>query len=218
MKNIYFNVVDMCFRGVLMLLFFIQPSALRAQCPAPPSANCQGIPMSELILSSPGNVDFTFDGITKYNAGITQSGSTILRIKVLPNNASCKWVLRVYIDNNPSGGTPGSEWESIYSHGLSGSTPVLDLLQIKIYNACNTPISSGIYRNFTNVNGSYLDIINSAALIAAGSCLPNVNSAGTYLTNYTEFSFTIDYRIVPKMIHTPGTYQISLRYCLVEDI
>ncbi|HXC04983.1 MAG TPA: hypothetical protein VNZ86_09540, partial [Bacteroidia bacterium] len=54
-----------------------------AQCGPPASVNCQAIPASGLILSTPGNVDFVFDSFDKINTGITISGSTILRLKVL---------------------------------------------------------------------------------------------------------------------------------------
>ena len=204
------------------LILFIQSFSLLAQCGAPPSANCQGIPASELILSTPTNVDFTFDSFSKYKGGISQSGSTILRLKVLPNNASCKWVFRVYVDNNPGGGTLATDWEhTMPPYGNSGSIPTLDLLEIRIYNGCNTPVASGIYRSFAPANGSSLDIIPTGMLIPAGNpCVQgaSVNGPGSYLSNYDEYSFTIDYRIIPGLTCRPGMYQISLRFCLVEDM
>ena len=145
----------------ILLILGIWPCFLFAQCGPAPSANCQGIPASELICSTSGNVNFTFDSFSEYNSGITQSGSTILRLKVLPNNASCKWILRVYIDNNPLAPTPLQEWETVATYGNSGNTPDIDLLELKVYNGCNTPVFSGIYQTFENVNGSYLDIINT---------------------------------------------------------
>lgn len=201
-----------------LLIINCQSFSLFAQCGPPLSANCLGIPGSELICSTSGNVNFTFDSFSEYNAGISLSGSTVLRLKVLPNNASCKWILRVYVDNNPLGGTPADEWETNVPYGVSGSKPTLDLLDLKVYNGCNTPLFSGIYRSFGAANGEYLDIINNAGIIPAGSCITNVNGAGSYLTNYNEYNFTIDYRIVPGLNYKPGMYQISLRFCLVEDI
>jgi hypothetical protein len=204
--------------SIFFLLIINFQSFLFAQCGPPPSANCQGIPNSELICSTSGNVNFTFDSFTEYNSGINLSGSTILRLKVLPNNASCKWILRVYIDNNPGGGTPVNEWETSAAYGTSGTKPTLDLLDLKVYNGCNTPLFSGIYRSFGAANGEYLDIINNVGLIPAGSCMTNVNGAGSYLSNYNEYNFTIDYKIIPGLNYKPGMYQISLRFCLVEDV
>ncbi len=187
-----------------------------AQCGPPASAHCQGIPFSELIRSTSGNIDFTFDNFSKYNGGITFSGATLLRLKVLANDISCKWVLRMYIDNN-GGGTPVNEWETSFPYGISGSKPTLDLIQVKIYNGCNTPINSGLYQNFVPANGAFIDIINDVSLNAAGSCSTNVNGAGSYLTNYNEYSFTVDYRIVPGLSYAAGLYTLNIHFCLVEE-
>jgi len=208
-------IIFSCFIALVSL----SPFGLCSQCPGPVSANCQGMPASSLNNSMPANITFTFDAMSQYTGGITQSGSTILYLKVLPNNASCKWALRVYIDNNGGSGTPPNQWEKVFSYSKfnSGTEPTLDLLQVKVYNSCRTPIFNGIFREFAPVDDSYLDIIDGAALIPAGSCTTNVNGAGSYLTNYAEYSFTIDYRIVPNMKYEPGTYQISLWFCLVEE-
>jgi hypothetical protein len=169
-----------------------------------------------MIRSTPGNLDFTFDNFSKYNGGVTFSGATLLRLKVLPNDVSCKWVLRMYIENN-GGGTPNNEWETSFPYTASGLKPTLDLLQVKVYNGCNTPISSGIYQNFAAANWAPIDIINDAALNAAGSCVTNVNGAGSYLTNYNEYSFTVDYRIVPGLSYAAGMYTLNIHFCLVEE-
>jgi hypothetical protein len=188
-----------------------------AQCGAPGTSNCQGVPSSEMIQTGNGNVDFTFDTFSKYKAGITQSGTTQLRLKVLPNNASCKWSLRVFIENNPGSGTPVDQWEKLTNYGTGTAAPTLDLLAIKIYNGCGTPISNGLYQHFAAVNGAYIDIINDATLIPQGTCGTNVNGAGSYLTSPNEYTFIVDYRIVPGLVYTPGTYQITLHFCLVEQ-
>ncbi|MBL7924488.1 MAG: hypothetical protein JNL88_09830 [Bacteroidia bacterium] len=203
------------FLGCLLLLAGTGPAT--AQCGAPLTANCQGVPSSELIQSSNGSVDFTFDDFSRYRSGITIGGATTLRLKVLPNNASCKWSLRVYIENNPGAGTPVNEWESMTSYGNGSSAPTLDLLSIKVYNGCGTPINNNVYQNFTPVNGSYIDIINDVSLVPAGSCNTNVNGAGTYLSNPSEFTFMIDYRVVPGLTFSPGMYQLNLHFCLVEQ-
>lgn len=188
-----------------------------AQCGAPSTSNCQGVPSSELIQSTNGAVDFTFDEFSKYRSGITISGATTLRLKVLSNNSSCKWALRVYIENNPASGTPVDEWETLNTYGNGTDAPTLDLLSFKVYNGCGTPINNNVYQNFAATNGAFLDIVNDVTLTAAGSCTTNVNGAGTYLTNPSEFTFMIDYRVVPGLSFSPGTYQINLHFCLVEQ-
>jgi len=205
--------------GLFLLTFLLQAVfTARAQCGPPAASNCQGVPASNMFVTGNTNLDFTFDSFQKYVNGITISGATQLRLTVLPNNASCKWKLRVYVDNNPSAPTPNNEWETLNSYGGSGNTPLIDLLEVRIYNGCNTPINSGVYQSFTPLNGSYIDIINDIVLNPAGSCGPNVNGAGSYLSNYKEFSFTIDYRLRPGLSYKAGAYQLSLRFCLVEDV
>lgn len=202
---------------VLLFFFTLMTTISEAQCGAPTTSNCQGVPSSELIQSGSGNSDFTFDSFSKYAAGITQSGTTMLRLKVTPNNASCKWSLRVYIENNPGSGTPLDQWETLNNYGGGSDAPTLDLLSIKIYNGCGTPINNGIYQHFSAINGSYIDIINDATLVPQGTCGTNVNGAGSYLTSANEYTFLVDYRIVPGLHYTPGNYQIILHYCLVEQ-
>lgn len=153
-----------------------------------------------------------------YTAGKTLSGSTILRLKVLANAPTCKWSLRVYIENNPASGTPVDEWESLQTYGSAGNAPSLDELGFRVYNSCGTPINNGVYQYFPAVNGGYIDIINDISLIPAGSCITNVNGAGSYLSHYNEFSFMIDYRIVPGLAFSAGVYTVNLHFCLVEQI
>ena len=187
------------------------------QCSNVASTNCQAVPNSEMLMSSESNLALSFSDFKDYNAGQTISGATRLRLRVESNNASCKWSLRVYVENNPAAGTATSDWETLFNYGNQNNIPTLDLLSLRVYNGCGTPLSSGIYQNFQPVNGAYIDIINDTDLIAPGSCTTNVNGAGSYLTNYNEYTFTIDYRIVPGLSWSPGVYQLNLHFCLVEQ-
>lgn len=191
--------------------------AAEAQCGAPTTSNCQAVPSSELIQSTSGAINLNFDDFSKYRSGITISGATTLRLKVLPNNASCKWSLRVYIENNPASGTPVDQWETVSMYGTGVNAPTLDLLSFKVYNGCGTPINNNIYQNFLPVNGAFIDIINDITLTTAGNCGTNVNGAGTYLSHPAEYTFMIDYRVLPGLNFSPGVYQLNLHFCLVEQ-
>jgi hypothetical protein len=203
----------------LIPALLLTPATAVSQCAMPATSNCQAVPASELTRSTPINVDMTFDTFSKYSAGITMSGATLIRLKVLPNNASCQWKLRMYIDNNPGAGTPAGEWETLQTYGGGAApAPALSTIEVRVYNGCNTPISSGVYQNFIPpTNLSVIDIIDGAVLTPAGSCATNVNGAGTYLTNYTEYSFTIDYRVIPGLTYSPGVYQVNIWFCIVEE-
>lgn len=210
---------------ILVFAFYLFPLIARAQCGVydpilpyvcgPPSnSNCDPVPTNAMLMETSPNVNFTFDDLTDYNAGITISGATILHLKVNGGNAACKWKLVMYIDN---GGAPtaATDWQQAASYGGSGSIPPISLLQVKVYNNCNTPMCES-WQNFTT-DDQAIDIIKDVLLVPAGSCTTNVNGLGSYLTNYNEYTFTIDYRIVPGYTMHPGTYNLTLRFCLVED-
>jgi hypothetical protein len=216
----YYNLLKVRFLINLTFLL-LMPAGIQvaySQCDVPLTVNCAPVPASELIRSSSGNIDFTFDNLGKFVGGITMSGSTILRLKVDPNNINCKWKLVMVIDNNPLAPTPNNEWETMDDYGSSGDIPELDLIEVKVYNGCNTPLSSGIYQQFAALNYSDIVILDDIALNPAGSPCDgtHVNGAGNYITNYDKYSFTIDYRIKPGFTHQPGMYQISIHFCLVE--
>jgi len=192
----------------------------QAQCNFPASINCSGIApggTSEFYLvPSPNNVDFTFDELSDYIGGRTISGSTVLKLKVDALNAACKWKLIMYLDNNAA---PGDEWETKTLYGGSGTIPEADLIQVRVYNTCGTPQFNNVYQTFANMV-TILPIIDAAALNPAGNCDGSeVNTPGNYISDYGEFSFTIDYRIMPGLAanYKPGIYEMKIRFCLVED-
>ncbi|HXP53250.1 MAG TPA: hypothetical protein VN922_25120, partial [Bacteroidia bacterium] len=166
------------------------------------------------------NVNFEFDKISDYSAGITFSGSTILHIKmdsinrVCADGFPCTWKLVMYVDDF---GAVGGQWDKLTGYGTgAGTTPSIDLLQVRVYNGCSTPICTS-FQAFNPVDGSAIDIIDNAVLKAAGSCSTNVNGVGSYLNHYNEYTFMVDYRIVPHYDLAPGNYQLAVHFCLVED-
>lgn len=201
---------------ILGLLFTIEAQP----CTNPVTTNCAiAAPGSENIyMTTSGNVDFVFDENRKFVTGITQSGKTMLRLKVdsMPTNPNCRWKLIMWVNTN--GLQPANEWETLLNYGNSGQIPELDLIEVKVYNGCGTPINSGVFQIFSNnVKYDLLDIIPDVAINFPGDCNGNpVNATGSYITNYNEFNFIIDYRIKPGFLHRPGAYQLSINFCLVE--
>lgn len=205
---------------VIMVVFLLFSDKSQAQCNPPVTLNCSGIVpggTSEFyLLPTPNNIDFSFDNFREYLSGTTISGSTTLKLRIDALNAACKWRLVMYLDNNAS---PGNEWETRSFYGGSGTIPEVDLIQVRVYNVCGTPQFNGIYRTFTNIT-TVLSIINNPILNPNGLCNGSeVNSPGYYLTGYGEYTFNIDYRIVPSVVtnYRPGIYELTLRFCLVED-
>lgn len=173
------------------------------------------------IVSATGEqADFTFDSFSKYISGITYHGIANVDVKVddqLPANPNCKWALSMTVENNPSAGTPANEWESLVTYGTgNASPPTIDILEVRITNGCSTSPIDGTYQSFT-LDGDYIDIIeNTGIRINAGSCTTNVNGPGSYLSQYDEFHFQIDFRIIPGFNFNPGIYQLQVKFELVE--
>lgn len=206
------------FAAIFLLLI---QSVYSQPCTNPVTSNCSDAisGSSRFYMTTPSNVDFVFSDLRKYITGQTLSGATQLRLRVDEiNPGSCKWRLMMYIDNNNT--LPPNQWEVLNTYGSAGNIPELDLIQVKVYNGCGTPVSSGTFQIFAG-NNQYdiLDIIPQLPTInPAGTCDPlnPTNGPGSYLTNYNEYNFTIDYRIIPGFSHRPGTYQIKIHFCLME--
>ncbi len=192
---------------VLALLFGLHP--LQAQF-------CDEVRLS---VSSSANVDFSFDTFGEYMAGITQNGSTKLKVAVsnsLNNNPSCRWNLVILVEN-ASATTAPTEWEQLQSNSTSGTAPQIDMLQLRIRNNCNTSLTGNQFFNVPTTTGTPIIVIsNNGITTPAGSCTTNVNGPGNSITNYNEYSFDIDYRIVPTNGVRSGVFQLKVKYLLTE--
>lgn len=193
---------------VLALLFGLHP--LQAQF-------CDEVRLS---VSSNANVDFSFDTFGEYMAGITQNGSTKLKVAVsnsLNNNPSCRWNLVILVEN-ASATTAPTEWEQLQSNSTSGTAPQIDMLQLRIRNNCNTSLTGNQFFNVPTTTGTPIIVIsNNGITTPAGSCTTNVNGPGNSITNYNEYSFDIDYRIVPTNGVRSGVFQLKVKYLLTEN-
>lgn len=174
-----------------------------------------------------GNIDFVFDTFSKYNAGITINGGTLLKLIVADRTDTlpqCSWKLNMTITGNGSG---SSEWKTDASYGTSSSAPkpTLDLLRMQISNGCETPYlpdPSKKWRTPFELHGQTRAIIDPNSFVSLGAgalCgLKEANTPGSYLTiDYHEMTFLIDYRVVPSVGYAPGKYSIVLKYCLTEQ-
>jgi len=202
---------------IFLLISSWLANSVFSQCGPPVSANCAPFPNSELLATGPSSLNFTFSDFNMYYGGLTMGGATVLRLRVDSLNSNCKWSLKMIVDNNPSATANPSDWETVYSYSGGPDIPDINLLQVRIYNGCNTPILNGVYQSFPGGNASEIILIDDVSINPAGSCGPNVNGYGSYITNFNEFTFTIDYRIIPQFLYSPGVYQLNIRFCLVES-
>ncbi len=207
---------------IYIISFIFLSKLVTAQfCENPTTNNCSDVinGSSRFIMTTPGNIDFVFDRMDKYVRGITYSGGTrfMLQVDELVTD-ECMWKLVVFIDNNDA--EEDNEWDELATYGISaGTVPELDLLEVKVYNHCETPTNNILeWSSFDPLNFSELDIIPETGIrVEPGACDGSeVNTPGSYLIDYNEFNFVVDYRIRPEFIHKPGAYQVTLRFCLVE--
>ncbi len=205
---------------ICYIALFFKTHAQCPNCSNPSTANCFDVTSgnSRFILDGKTNYDFTFDELTEYARGITYVGQTTLKLTVGEQIAGqCKWKLAMYIDNNNT--LPANEWEPLVYYGSSGTNPQLNLIEVSVYNGCGTPIANGVYQVFSNnINCDQIDIIPALPIQnLPGPCNgTQINGPGSYLTNYNEYIFHIDFRIKPQFTLRPGSYQIRIRFCLVE--
>ncbi|MBN8703576.1 MAG: hypothetical protein J0M08_10955 [Bacteroidetes bacterium] len=196
---------------------FAQPA-----CVVSPTSFCNPVGGGSVyLMSTSSNVDLTFDSFGKFVGGITQSGGTVLKLAITEAAAPCRWQLHANVDNG-GGLTPVTEWELITPYGAAGPPhPTVDLLDMRIRNQCNTSLSGTSFVDIPNINQT-IDIVENPGadvLPGAGTCAlnQNVNTEGTYLTDYGQYAFTVDYRVLPTLTLRPGIYQLTVRYCLTED-
>jgi hypothetical protein len=208
--------------------FFSQSSWCTVDTPNSPNGCTDG-----QIVDLPQNqsqIEFVFDSFAKWNSGITLYGASILKIiakqdTVTPSAPSCYWKLRMLIDNI---GSNADEWKTDDSYGTgSGNKPNIEMLKLRVDNGCHTPQNTD-FQWFQN-DQDIIDIINPGSgllanntIICSGAPNSETNGSGTYLgPDYNEFTFTIDYKIVPQVGQipgwAPGRYTLLLKFCLSEQ-
>jgi hypothetical protein len=210
------------FYALICVFWAFGVGAQPAPCPISATSNCDGWPLSRIELQnqqSNQQLEFKYDQISSYTSGMTFYGSTLLRVTVSDTAASgsCNWKLNMIVTNG-GGTTPPSEMETLVNYGSgNGAKPPLSLIQVRVSNACGTPINNGVWQTFQPLDGDVIPIIESPSFpIPAGSCTENVNGVGSYLTNFGEFAFVVDYRIVPTYNYIPGKYQLNIKFCITE--
>lgn len=169
-------------------------------------------------------VDFVFDDMRDYFAGITKEGVITLKVDVedlTPSLNSCKWKLIMEVNNSPELGTNADEWvrDFLYTSNPTPTSPQIDILSIKVSNSCNTPI----YDNFQifDLNGDEIDIIKDLNINNPTTpCASNVivNGAGNYKTNYDQYIFKVSFKVDPAFTYSPGIYHLKIDFKLIEDI
>ncbi len=178
-------------------------------------------PVLELEMTTPNQIEFVFDEIGEYQAGITQYGATILKVSATVNwdlyavgrsdTGNRFWSQQVSYGatSNSVADLPLSLLELRQSQQNNGGTAGTSIVDYSSAFATNQSGASGNNSLFVNDDGSGTPPALDNKYIAghAGTTgIGDTMSAGTYLNNSgttSDFYYVMDYRIMPKL---PATF------------
>lgn len=217
-------------------------------------------PVLQLYMTTPDQVEFIFDDIKDYYSGITKYAATILKV-----SSSVSWDLYV-VGTSQTGG--GLLWDQQLSYSTGGGSGIANIplcaLELRQYEANRYEAAATGLPDYSLAFADPDALVigqNSIFESATPYTTPGVgdkyiqghfgvgvaNSApgGSYLTatpillqNFTDYYFTIDYRILPSLPATfpaagtnagvthalaagtyanPGVYTMNVKYILLED-
>lgn len=179
-------------------------------------------PILQLNMSTPNQIDFTFDDINEYYGGITKYGATILKV-----SSTVNWDLYAIARSN--GNVAAGFWDQQIRYGTGGSGGAtnrlpLSLLELRQTTAnANATAATGTFADYSAAfpavaapagsNSIYVDPANAgtpptaAHKYIAGHSGATATGAdgvagGSYLTAgalTSDYYYSIDYRIVPGL-------------------
>jgi hypothetical protein len=204
-----------------LLLFVYIASHAQTNCNVSLTSNCNPTGAgSQCIISGEPTINFTFESFGDFLTGGNVFGASILKMIVGENvapAADCRWRLNIHMDNNGGGGS-ANRWEQVYAYGTNTAPqPSVGILEMRIRNLCNTSKTGNSYSTLASTADDIAVVESPTESNEGGLCLgDNVNRPGSYLNNYGEYSFAIDYRIQPTLNVQPGIYRLNVKFCVTE--
>lgn len=181
-------------------------------------------PILQLNMSTPNQIDFTFDDINEYYGGVTKYGATILKV-----SSTVNWDLYAIARSN--GNVAPGMWDQQikYGTGGTGATNQLPLSLLELhqstpnafvgigggsnvdYSAAFPPVASPAGTNsiYADPSGVPPAIANKYITGSKGTAANESAPGGSYLTAgalTSSFYYSIDYRIVPGL---PATFPMA---------
>jgi len=179
-------------------------------------------PILQLDMTTPSQIDFVFDDIDDYYAGITKYAATILKV-----SSTVNWDLYAVGRSN---GTNGPEfWDQVITYNGGGASNAVDDLPLSLVELRQSQVNNGA----TAATGTFADYstafppvgthngANSLYVNAGANTPPSLNDkyigghkgatgvggadflqGGSYLTSSSTSSnyyYAIDYRILPGL-------------------
>ena len=179
-------------------------------------------PVLQLEMSTPNQLEFVFDNINEYYAGITQYAATVLKV-----SSTVSWDLYAVGRSN---GTNGPEfWDQVIDYGNSNINAIpdlpLSLLELRQAQPNNGSTAAAATATFADYNQAFAQAgapsagnslyvnggTNTPPSVAdkyiaghAGTTAPGADAmpGGSYLINggtASDFYYAVDYRILPGL-------------------
>ena len=179
-------------------------------------------PVLQLEMSTPNQLEFVFDNINEYYAGITQYAATVLKV-----SSTVSWDLYAVGRSN---GTNGPEfWDQVIDYGNSNINAIpdlpLSLLELRQAQPNNGSTAAAATATFADYNQAFAKAgapragnslyvnggTNTPPSVAdkyiaghAGTTAPGADAmpGGSYLINggtASDFYYAVDYRILPGL-------------------
>lgn len=180
-------------------------------------------PILQLNMSTPNQIDFTFDDINEYYAGITKYGASILKV-----SSTVNWDLYAIARSN--GNVAAGFWDQQIKYGTGGTGATnrlpLSLLELRQSTPnANAAAATGAFKDYSSAfppvaspagsNSIYVDPSSSGTPPSANNKYiaghkgtsavgDDAVAGGSYLTASagaltSDYYYSIDYRIVPGL-------------------
>lgn len=178
-------------------------------------------PVLQLDMSTPNQIEFVFDEISEYYAGITQYAATILKV-----SSTVSWDLYAVGRSNGSNGAEFWDQQIDYGNNNPNAIPDLPLSLLELrqsqtnsgdnaatgtfpdYSQAFSPSGTPSAGNSLYVNGGTITPPTTADKYIAGhagtsgTAGEDFIAGGSYLTqtgNTSDYYYAIDYRIMPGL-------------------
>lgn len=162
--------------------------------------------------SSP-DLDFTFNTIDKYINGITVAHALDLNINAIGG----EWDLYIGATTTAAG-----SFNVVSSYSSTGITPPpVSLIQARVYNSNNTPVSGAGFFPLTDI-ATPVYIIGSNAndpTVNCGDAVPvGTNAPGDYMADPECYKMRVDLKLVPGLNYRPGLYTLRIDFVIIADL
>ncbi len=169
-------------------------------------------------LKTSPNISFDFNTIQKYNTGIVYLNAMTLNLEVEDPPAPGSAIsFDLYVGAEDETLNSTTVWHEIQSYSNTGTTPGVDLVQLRFRNTNSTSQVNGFFNLTEYANPTY--IIGTPAKDGIINCpLQGTNEAGKYDTNPGCFKFRVDIKIKPDFTYKSGLYELYIHYRIVENL